>query len=122
MHLHAFAFIRFHPLYFSFKKSGGFFGFFRLNNALEHFGSTILGVVKALSSVILGVVDIENTVYYPHFVGTSEQFCPQAFPHFGGDILYIAIGYSFNLRLDRPSTQQKKHIYSAALCLLRCER
>ena len=88
----------------------------------EHFGSHILGVVKALSSPVLGVVDIENAVYYPHFVGTSEQFCPSAFPHFGGDILYIAIGYSFNLRLDRLSTQKKKYIYSAALCLRRSER
>lgn len=92
------------------------------SNAFEHFGSTVLGVVKALSSVILGVVDIENAVYYPHFGGTSEQFCPSAFPHFGGDILYIAIGYSFNLRFDQPSTQKKKHICSAALCLHRCER
>lgn len=92
------------------------------NNAASILALPFWGVVKALSSVILGAVDIENAVYYPHFVGTSEQFCPQAFPHFGGDILYIAIGYSFNLRLDRSSTQKKKYIYSAALCLRRCER
>ena len=107
-----------------FLKKQWVFGFRGIgqNNAFRAFWLYHFGGSKSLIFRHFGAVDIENAVYYPHFVGTSEQFCPQAFPHFGGDILYIAIGYSFNLRLDRSSTQKKKYIYSAALCLRRCER
>lgn len=56
-----------------------------------HFGSPILGEVKAVTYPILGVVTPERRTHYPHFGGTSEFLNRKHFPHFGGDILYVAM-------------------------------
>lgn len=44
-----------------------------------------------------GVVACQNAVHYYHFGITSENLSPVYYPHFGIDILYIAIGYAFYL-------------------------
>ena len=56
-----------------------------------HFGSPILGKVKAVTYPILGVVTPERRTHYPHLGGTSEFLNRKHFPHFGGDILYVAM-------------------------------
>lgn len=62
-----------------------------------YFGYTILVVVKACFTTILGVVACQNAVHYYHFGITSENLSPVYYYHFGIDILYIAIGYAFYL-------------------------
>ena len=56
-----------------------------------YFGYTILGVVKACFTTILGVVACQNAVHYYHFGITSENLSPVYYYHFGIDILYIAM-------------------------------
>lgn len=66
-----------------------------------HFGSPILGEVKAVTYPILGVVTPERRTHYPHFGGTSEFLNRKHFPHFGGDILYVAM-YVGKIKLSLP--------------------
>ena len=56
-----------------------------------HFGSPILGDGKAETSPILRVVISICGTHYPHGGGTGEFLNRNHFPHFGGDILYIAM-------------------------------
>lgn len=64
---------------------------------LVYFGYAILGVVKVCFTTILEVVACQDAVHYYHFGITSENLSPIYYPHFGIDILYIAIGYAFYL-------------------------
>lgn len=70
-----------------------------------HFGSPILGKVKAVTFPILGVATPERRTHYPHFGGTSEFLNRKHFPHFGGDILYVAM-YVGKIKLSLPAPKQ----------------
>lgn len=105
MHVISYAFKK-RWLFWVFKKSSGFFRFWSVFNAATvshrefqfvYFGYTILVVVKACFTTILGVVACQNAVHYYHFGITSENLSPIYYYHFGIDILYIAIGYAFYL-------------------------
>lgn len=89
-------FFRFYPLFNNIRKphevTAKSFKF-----QFVYFGYTILGVVKACFTTILGVVACQNAVHYYHFGITSENLNPVYYYHFGIDILYIAIGYAFYL-------------------------
>ena len=56
-----------------------------------HFGSPILGDGKAETSPILRVVASGRGTHCPHGGGTSEFLNWKRIPHFGGDILYVAM-------------------------------
>ena len=66
-----------------------------------HFGSPILGEVKAVTYLILGVVTPERRTHYPYLGGTSEFSNWKRIPHFGGDILYVAM-YVGKIKLSLP--------------------
>lgn len=70
-----------------------------------HFGSSILGDGKAETSPILRVVTLERGIHYPHCGGTSEFFSRKHFPHFGGDVLYIAM-YVGKIKRSPPAPKR----------------